>query len=121
LCSAARGGAGFQFERLACAKDHRRHTPWLKRMIYADHGIIAIDEDDIDRETHEKHVHPHERREASADEKHPVTRIKMVSSQQTARLSTEAAGILDELAKRGAAGFIDSSNSTAGHRFFPKG
>jgi hypothetical protein len=84
-------------------------------MADTNHHIVAIEEDDIDREAHEKHVHPHERLEPPAREEHSMARLEAIAAKQAARLTRNTSGILDILAQRGTARQIDCTNDSASH------
>ena len=56
--------ASRKLECSSCSKYDRGDVPRPQAPIDPDHRVAAPDENDIDRETHEEHVHPHERREA---------------------------------------------------------
>ena len=54
---------GGQFKRASSTEYDRRHTPWLQPPIDPDDPVAPPEENDVDREAHEEHVHPHERGE----------------------------------------------------------
>src|ERR1700722_8154205 len=54
-------------------------------MINAHHPIRLVDEDDVNREAHEKHVHPHQG-EPTALEQHSTTGLEAIASEKPAAL-----------------------------------
>ncbi len=56
-------------------------------MIYPDHRVVAVEENDIDREAHEEHMHPHERLYTAANEEHPFARFEACSPEQATALA----------------------------------
>ena len=84
-----------KFEGRMRREDHRRHPPGPKPLIYTNHAGVSAEEDDIDRKTHEKHVHPHERIEPRAHEKHSIARCEPVSSEQPAALTGDTTRIFE--------------------------
>jgi len=88
------GGTGRQLQRPARAKYHRRQPPWLQASVDPDDAVAAPDENDVDREPHEEHVHPHERREAPVVEEHPGARIESGAPEQAATAAADTAGAL---------------------------
>jgi hypothetical protein len=73
------GGSGGQFER-GYGTASARNPPWFELVHDPDHGALAIEEDDVDGEAHEKHVH----RGSSVDE-HPGTGFESSAAEQPPR------------------------------------
>jgi len=75
-------------------------------MVDSNHGVCAIEEYDVDRESHEEHVHPHERTKPPGDEQHPLVGLEMVTTEEAAAPSRHPAGILEAGAQDGGAGQV---------------
>lgn len=72
---------------------------------------IAIEEHDIDRESHEEHVHPHERLQPPRLEQHPHVGIKTVAPQQSTTFTAETACVLEPGAQDCAARLIEGQKN----------
>jgi len=75
-------------------------------MIYPDHRVVAVEEDDIDREAHEEHMHPHERLDTAANEEHPFARFEACSPEQAATLAGKTASVFEACAQYGRASLV---------------
>ena len=73
-------------------------------------SVGAPDEDDVDREAHEEHVHPHERRESAVLEEHPGSGFESGATEQAAAFPSNTAGTFEPLAKHGPAGLVHSTH-----------
>jgi hypothetical protein len=93
--SASYSLSGCYFERRARTEDDSGHPPRPQAVIYPDYQAFTVEKDDVNRETHEEHVHPHERLEPTAVEKHPLTGFEPLSSEQAAGLAAEPSGIVE--------------------------
>jgi hypothetical protein len=99
-----------ELQRPSSPEYYRRYPPRLQPRIDPDNPIATSEKNDIDRKTHEEHVHPHKRREAPVVEQHPGAGFETVATQQSAPLARETTGILEPRAQHGPASFIDCSN-----------
>jgi len=113
-------GAGFEFDCLDSPEDRHRHAPRLQFMTDSNYGVALVEEYDIDREAHEKHVHPHEWLKAVADEEHAVAGLEAVSSEQSAGMAGASAGMLEMVAQGGAASPVDCADAFAVHGVRPR-
>jgi len=95
-----------QFQCPASPKYDRRQPPRLQLSIDLNDSVAAPDKHDVDREAHEEHVHPHERRESAVLEDHPRSGLESVAAEQAAALAAETAGAFESLAEHGSAGLI---------------
>lgn len=75
-------------------------------MIYPDHRVVAVEEDDIDREAHEEHMHPHEGLYTAANEEHPFARFEACSPEQATALAGETASVFEARAQDGRASLV---------------
>ena len=99
-----------KLKRAARPKYNGGDSPRLQPPIDLDDRVAAPEEDYVDREAHEEHVHPHERREAAVVEKHAGAGLEPVATEQTAALAGQAAGILQPRAQHAATGLIEGSD-----------
>jgi hypothetical protein len=89
-------------------------------MIYSDHGVAGVEENDIDRKAHEEHMHPHERLDTAANEEHPLARFEACSPEQAATLARKTASILESRAQNGRAGLVKCAKDPCAHRAITK-
>ena len=88
-------GASRKLEGSSRSKNDRGDPPWPKLLVDLHHGVATPDKDDVDREAHEEHVHPHERRESPILEQHPRPRLETVATEQAPALARKPARILE--------------------------
>jgi hypothetical protein len=110
LRQASFGCASREFERMSGAEDYRGHAPGPEVAVYPDDPARAVQEYDVDGEAHEKHVHPHKRREAAVVEQQAFGGVQIVAAEQTAALTAKATRVGDALAQNGASSLIDRAH-----------
>jgi len=84
-----------ELERSSRPKYNRRHPPRLQLSIDSDNRVATSEENDVDREAHEEHVHPHEWGESPVLEEHPRSGFQAVATEQAAALAGKTAGVLE--------------------------
>ena len=97
---------GMKLNRFSRTEHHRRYPPWAQPSIYPDDRVTPPEEDDIDREAHKEHVHPHERSESAVLEQHTGAGLESVATQQAAPLTGQTTGVLEPRAQHGPPGLI---------------
>src|SRR5689334_20349819 len=86
-------------------------------MVDADYLPRAIEEHHIDGESHEHHVHAHERLEPAGVEEHPGIRVEPVPTEQAPALTCHPACLLEGSAEHGRAGLIEGAQPNRLFRF----
>jgi len=89
-----------------------RDAPGREAMPDADDRAVAGEEDDVDREAHEEHVH----RAGTIDE-HPAPRLETVSAEQPTHPTEGALGNLAPLAEDHTCGRTHPGEGRGGQRF----
>src|SRR5271156_4589832 len=75
-------------------------------MVYPDHPLVPVQEDNVDCKLHKEHMHPHERLEPSTYERHPMAGFESLSSQPAGALTAKTARIFEPIAQDSRTGFV---------------